>query len=262
MKRKQKINEKQLQQLLQRNTPPEPEAGKRRAVISRLNADAENMDYLEQESFAEKILTMGSYISPRVWIIQAAFPVFFFFYARQEESAVLPLLCMLAPGLTLLLLWELSKTFGNNMWELEAACRYNLPQLFFRRLVLLSGGDLIILIASLAVFQMAGGPLWQFALYALLPFFLLSALCLWVLQRFGRRCLPAGAGAAVLLLEALWLPFSQLLLGAGQVIGEAAMKKLVLCFTLLALLLFAGSAAGLCTKKYYGNTGKEFNYGA
>lgn len=257
-----KKSETQLQQLLQKNTPPEPDAGKRRAMISQFSADAAHMDYLEQESFAERILTLGSYISSWVWIVQTAFPAFLFFCARKEESLVLPCLWALAPGLTLILLWELSKTFGNNMWELEAACRYNLPQLFFRRLVLLSGADLIILIASLAVFQLTGGRLWQFAVYTLLPFFLLSSLCLWAMRRFGSRCHPAGMGAAVLLTESLWFPFSQVLQDAMQRFGEAAMEKLVLCFTALALLLFLGSAAALCTKKYYGNTGKEIEYGA
>lgn len=257
MKRKGKKADERLRQLLQMNAIPEPEEEKRRILINQLTAEAVNMDYLEQESFAEKVLTLGSYFSPWVWITQAVIPALLFFCAFREQELVLPCLCALAPGLTLTMLSELSKTFGNNMWEMEAVCRYNLPRIFFLRLTLLSGMDLVILAATLAVFRMTGGELWQFAAYALLPFFLLSSLCLWLLRHFGSRCSRIGLCGVIIFLELLWTPFSQLFRQIELWFGEAAMEKLVLCATVLSLLFFIGSAAALCTKKYYGNTRKD-----
>lgn len=257
MKRKEKKADDRFRQLLQMNTIPEPEAGKRRTLINQLTSEAVNMDYMEQESFVEKVLTLGSYFSPWVWIAQAAFPALLFICAFHEQEMVLPCLCALAPGLTLIMLSELSKTFGNNMWEMEAVCRYNLPQIFFLRITLLSGIDLIILTATLAVFRMTGGELWQFAVYALLPFFLLSSLCLLLLWHFGSRCSRIGLCAVTIFLELLWAPFSQLFRKIELCFGETAMERLVLCSTVLSLLFFIGSAAALCTKKYYGNTRKD-----
>lgn len=239
------------------NTIPKPEDKKRRTLINQLTAEAMNMDYPEQESFAERVLTLGSYFSPWVWISQAILPAFLFFCAFCEQELVLPCLCALAPGLTLIMLSELSKTFGNNMWEMEAVCRYNLPRIFFLRLTLLSGTDLIILTATLAAFRMTGGKLWQFAVYTLLPFFLLSSLCLWLLRHFGSRCSRMGLCGVIIFLELLWTPFSRLFQKIQLSFGEAMMERLVLCATVLSLLLFIGCAAALCTKKYYGNTRKD-----
>lgn len=252
MKRKDKKADDCLRRLLQMNAIPEPEGGKRRTLINRLTAEAMNMDYLEQESFIERILTLGSYFSPWVWVAQAVIPALFFLCAFREQELVLPYLCALAPGLTLIILSELSKTFGNNMWEMEAVCRYNLPQIFFLRLTLLSGIDLLTLAATLAAFRMTGGKLWQFAVYALLPFFLLSSLCLWLLRHFGSRCSRMGLCGVLIILELLWIPSYQLFQKIGLRFGEAAMERLVLCATVLSLLFFIGSSAALCTKKYYG----------
>lgn len=256
--KREKETQKLLRQILQTNIAPKPEADRRRALIRRLSADAMEMSYLEEESFLKKVLTIGSYFSPWTWAAQAALLGLFFYctFAYRETVAV-GLLC-LAPGLVLILLCELSKTFGNHMWEMEAACRYNLPQLFFLRLTLLSGTDFLILAGALAIFRMSGGKLWQFAVNALLPFFLLSALCLWLIKHFGSHCNRMGLFGIVILAESmLWYPCFRLFEEIERRFGNAVTQKTALCATAAALLLYLCSAVSLCAKKYYGNTGKE-----
>lgn len=250
--------QKLLRQILQTNTVPTPDAGKRQALIHRLSSDAMEMSYLREESFLKKVLTIGSYFSPWIWAAQAALLGLFFYctLVYREELAV-GLFC-LAPGLVLILLCELSKTFGNHMWELEAACRYNLPRLFFFRLTFLSGADFLILTGALTVFRMSGGKLWQFAVNALLPFFLLSALCLWLIKHFGHHCSRMALLGVVILAEnMLWYPCFRLFEDIDRRFGNAVTQKAALCATAAALLLYLCSAASLCAKKYYGNIGKE-----
>ena len=250
--------QRRLEQILQANTAPMPEADRRHALIRRLAADAAEMSCLREESFAKKVLTIGSYFSPWTWAAQAALLVLFFYCSLAYREALMIGLFCLAPGLVLILLCELSKTFGNHMWEMEAACRYNLPRLFFLRLTLLSGADLLILTGALVIFRMSGGKLWQFAVNALLPFFLLSALCLWLIKHFGSRCSRMGLLGVVILAEnMLWYPCSRLFETFDLLFGDTAAQKAVLCATAAALLLYLCSAVSLCAKKYYGNTRKE-----
>lgn len=252
-----------LQQLLQTNTPPEPEATKRQALIRQLSEAAMDMDYLGQESFVERVLTIISYFSVRTWIAHIALlAVFFCCTQSRHESQLLAALFSLAPGLTVILLFELSKTFGCNMWEMEAACRYNLPQLFFMRLCALSGLDFLVLSGCLAAFRVAGGMFLQFTICTLLPFFLLSSLCLLLLRYFGSRCGLAGLVSAVILLSVLWVPFSQIFDQIRILWGDRALKNTVLSATLAVLLLYLGSAAALCSKKYYKTPERNCHYGA
>lgn len=251
-------NSKALQKLLLTNTPPAPDDGKRRLLIRQLSEEAMEMDYLGQESVLEKILATVSYFSPGSWLAHLALLVLFFACTLSgKDSTVLAGLISLAPGLALILLFELSKTFGCNMWEMEAACRYNLPQLFFMRLCALSAVDFFILAGCLAAFRMSGGLILQFIVSALLPFLLLAAFCLLLLRHYDRCGGLAGLSAATVFLSVLWVPFSQIFERIRLLWGDRVLTKLVLLTALGALLLYLGSAAALCSEKYYHHTGKD-----
>lgn len=262
MKKREKLSQEQLRLLMLGSRPPEINPAHRRSQIDLLTAEALKCDYLDRPRFFEELLSVISYFTPWIWLLQAGFLALLFLYMHVGMlDYVTCCITALAPCLTLILLYELSKSFRSNMWEMEAACRYNLPRLFFLRLCILSGTDLIVLGASAAAFCMAGGFLWQFALYTLLPFFLSSALCLWLLQYLGSRystnalvavCLSGGSAWSILLaaLQALILRLDRELL-----------IQVTLWATLGALVLFLAGAFRLCTKKYYENTDnrKEHN---
>lgn len=251
-------NSRELRTLLLTNVPPETDDTRRRLLIRQLSEEAAGMDYLGRESFLEKTLTAVSWFSPGSWLAHLALLILFFVCTFSgDESTVLAGLASLAPGLVLILLFELSKTFGCNMWEMEAACRYNLPQLFFMRLCVLNGVDFFILAGCLAVFRMSGGILLQFTVSALLPFFLLSGLCLLLLRHYDRCGGLAGLSAATIFLAVLWVPFSQIFEWIRLHWGSRMLTEIVLLATLTAFLLYLGSAAVLCSRKYYHHTGKD-----
>lgn len=252
MNRIAKETEKQLHELLKSCPPPEPDTERRKTYLARLTAAAEEMDYLRQESFFQRILSTGASFSGWTWAAHIVLLLLFYTSAFSEDHSLLTAISLgLAPGLVLLLLYELSKTFGNHMWEMESVCRYNLPQLFFLRLTLLGSMDFVVLTLCLVVFRMTGGLLWQFAVYTLLPFFLLSSFCLFLLRRLGSRCHPAGLVAAVLLAEFLWIPFAEIFQRIQRTLGDRILNNCVCTATLAALIFFLGNAVFLCRKKHY-----------
>ena len=262
MKQSNKKSQEQVRQLLELNIPPDPETTEKKKLLIQLNQNIRDMDYCNPQSFPEKILTQVSYLSPWIWLIQAGFLAILFFFAyRGERGRVTSFTILLAPCLILILLCELIKTFSHNMWEMESACRYNLAQLFFYRLCILSGSDFLVLGGALAAFQMTGGLLWQFALNVLLPFFLSASLCLWFLRRFGNRVSRTALAGACMLLFVLWIPvlatpkLTILIYDDPAAMsvsdGFTWLPKAVLLATLLALTMFFINAFRLCTRQYF-----------
>lgn len=243
-----------LEALLKQCAPPEIDPEIRKRQITQLSEDIRQMDYLPRQSFIGQIMTQLSFISGWIWLAQAGILFLIYFYVFQDNSINVNLMLFcLSPGLSLILTFELSKSFRADIWEMEAACRYNLAQILFFRLSILFGGDFLVLGGALVGWRMADGKLWQFCLYALLPFFLTSSLSLYVLRRAGSRynssllaAVPITAG----IFNFFFIPFTNeifLRSNAGSVSGAVS------CMTLLALALLIYNARKLCTAAYYLN---------
>lgn len=241
----------ELETLLKQYTPPEIDSDIRNFHIAQLSEDIREMDYLPQQSFIRQILTHLSFISGWIWFIQAAMLCLIFFYVFQANVLLVNMLLFsLAPGLSLILVYELSKSFRADIWEMEAACRYNLAQIFLFRLCILFGADFLVLAGALAVYRMADGALWEFCFYALLPFFLTSAASLYLLRRMGSRwssaVMAAVTGIAGILefgimsFASQWMSF-----------GIASLSKILPPITLLALVPLVYNALKLCTEVHY-----------
>lgn len=239
---------RELELLLQRNQPPVPDEKRKQLQLCQLFEALRETDYLGQQSFVEKILFQASYLSPIIWLAQIGCLALLLYYAFLDNEAVLhACLLLLSSVLSLSLLYELCKSYSCNMWELEAGCRYNLPQLFFFRLCILSGGDFLVFGGSLIGFHMTAEPMWNFCLCALLPFFLSSSFCLILLRRFGNKCalIPlSGIPVFMVLLCAFLVSPMSLWIQNGLPV-----EKIVFCATLCAFLLFLYSAARLCFGK-------------
>lgn len=264
----------QINELLQLNTPPDVETSDKKRILMQLNDDIKGMDYHNSQSVLEKMMNQVTYLSPWVWPVQVGILalMFYFDYRSQHSSMMMYMVCV-APSLVLILLWELGKMFSHNMWEMEAACRYNLPQLILMRLCILSGVDFLVLGGIGIAFCMAGGLLWQFAFCVLLPFFLAASLCLWALSYYGSRINIVGLGAACALLFSVWIPLisGPPIIADSSIYGEhipaelqaslEVLPQVALWGTLAALVLFLVSAYRICTKQYYESTERITQYG-
>ena len=249
MRKREREMWKDVGKILMQNIPPDTEREERKKeTLARLGRDVRNMDYRDVPSFPKLVLTQLSYFSHRMWLVQVCVPVFLFLLDYQSGylHKAAYTIC-LVPGLALPFFRELYRVYSHNMWEMEAACRYNLPRLLLFRLCILSGVDLIVLSCSLAVFCRRGGVLWEYALYVLLPFFLTAAFCLLILRHFG------NGGEAVGLTAACLMPLGMISLTRfplPETVSEW-IQGAVLAATLASLLLLLRNAYRLCSTQYY-----------
>lgn len=240
-----------LEDLLNQYTMPEIRPDIRKHQIAQLSADIRDMEYFPPQSFTGQILTQLSFLSGWIWLAQAGmlFLLFLCFFGADPAQVNMMMFC-LASGLSLILTFEISKSFRADVWEMEAACRYNLAQIFFFRLCILSGGDFLVLTAALIIYRMTGGPLWQFCLFTLLPFFLSSAVSLYALRRIGNRCHSTAIAVIPLFsvnLTAWLIPaIEEFLSGMGISLSQA-----MPVMTLLALAFLLYHAGRLCTREHY-----------
>ncbi len=144
----------------------------------------------------------------------------------------------------------MSKSFRVNIWEMEAACRYNLAQIFFFRLCILFGGDFLVLAGALIAYRMVDGLLWQFCLYALLPFCLTSAISLYALRRIGNHCNSVVITAAPLLAG---ISVAQMILLINNILSYMgiSLSRSIPVITILAFVLLLYNAVRLCTGVHY-----------
>jgi len=255
---KRKICEKdrELEVLLKQYTLPEILPDIRKSQIAQLSADIRNMDYLPRPSFAGQILTQMSFISGWVWFSQAGILFLIFYYVFQLEPLQLNMLLFnLAPGLSLILIHEISKSFRANIWEMECACRYNLAQIFFFRLCILFGGDFLVLTGALIAYRMADGLLLQFCYYVLLPFFLTSAASLYVLRRMGNRG-NSAVTAAVPLLVGIFISWVMFPMDKLSFMG-IFLSRSIPAATILSFFLLLYNALKLCAKMHYMNENRK-----
>ena len=242
-----------LEELLKQCATPEIRPDIRAVQIARLTADIQNMEYLPPPSRIGQILAQMSFISGWIWLAQAGILLLLFLYVFKADPVQLNMMMLcLASGLSLILTCEMSKSFRAGVWEMETACRYNLAQIFFFRLCILFGGDFLVLACALIAYRMADGLLWQFCLFALLPFFLSSAISLCALRRMGNRCHSAAIAVIPLASGNLTAWIFPLMKNGLSCLGITLSGSMPI-ITLLALLVLLYNAGRLCAKVHYLN---------
>lgn len=183
---------REIGRILSRNRGPDVEIGRVAQLKGELRAQAERMDFLPQASLPDRLARQIPYIAPWVWVVQAGV-VLLFALLLGEAREVLERFLFLSftgPLLALLPAVDLVRSFGCNMWEMEAACRYDLRQITAMRMCVVGGVDAAVLAFGGCLSQSRQGSVWEFGLFVLLPFLLGSGVYLWELNRFRGR----GAG--------------------------------------------------------------------
>ena len=247
----------ELETLLKQINTPDIDPDIRRNQIAKLSRDIQDMEYFPKHSFAEQILTQMSFISGWVWIAQAGVVFLLYFCSFYfNDISIKPYLLFMAPGLSLILIYELAKSFSSNIWEMEAACRYNLAQIFLFRLCILCGCDFMVLACTLVVYRMTGGTFWEFCFLLLLPFLITVSASLFILRRVGNRLNP-GTIAVVPLMTGNITSFFVGFLSSDNVIDRSLLQSATPIVTLLALLLFLYNCMRLCTEQHYLNENRK-----
>lgn len=247
----------ELETLLKQIDAPAIDPDIRRNQIAKLSRDVQDMEYFPRHSFAEQILTQMSFISGWVWIAQAGVVFLLYFCSFYfNDINIKPYLLFMAPGLSLILIYELAKSFSSNIWEMEAACRYNLAQIFLFRLCILCGCDFMVLACTLVVYRMTGGTFWEFCFLLLLPFLITVSASLFILRRVGNR-LNHGTIAVVPLMTGNVTSFLVGFLSSDNVIDKSLLQNATPIVTLLALFIFLYNCMRLCTEQHYLNENRK-----
>lgn len=240
----------ELKSVLQKNVIPPIQYDLRSAQIQELSRSAQKMDILSRHSLLEHILLQASYLSRWIWFVQTMLLLMLYYYSFQgNQLLVFSGMLLLTPCLTLILLYEISKSASCGMWEMEAPCRYSHWQLLAMRLCFLSGIDAVVLLGALISFRMTGGALWQFALYVLIPFLLTSALCLHIMQICAHRISQYLLSALALALSGLIIPLLHKCSDFMQIHHMELFKEIIGFSTLGVLLLFIRCAVRLCRRQ-------------
>lgn len=247
----------ELEVLLKQYTVPDIHPDIRGSQIAGLSRDIQNMDYFPPQSFISQILTQLSFISGWVWSAQAGILFLLFFCVLKAHPIQVDMIMLcLSPTLSLILVYEMTKSFRMNIWEMESACRYNLAQIFFFRLCILFGGDFLVLTGALIAYRMADGLLWQFCLLTLLPFFLSSAISLYILRHIGSRC-NVTVTAAVPLLSGVLVSWAVLSIQEYIIYRNISLSGSLPLITLLAFAALLYNALRLCIGAHYLNENRK-----
>lgn len=203
--------EKRIKRILMRNCPPETDREKVSAFKRELNSRAAGMDlqvYAPGESFGTRILRQVPYITGWVWIVQAAAVALLGVAAGKNitDMETGMFFSLSAPVLALLPVVDIVRSYGHNMCEMEAACRYDLRQITAMRMCVIGGADILLLTLGGWFYREKCGSIWEFVLFVLLPFLASSSLYCWELHRFSAGCSGFALLGTGILLEFVCYP--------------------------------------------------------
>ncbi len=175
-------------------TPPKPQG--RDKFIRSIN--------YPKMSYLGFVLSQICYIRKRVWIFSTALLLIALgavCVIPQDQKYAVWIVSALIPFLALLTATEISRSDIFGMSEIEAGCRFSLPQLTGARMIILGACDLTV-IPVIAVILGVSSPLGiiKTALYILTPFITVNGISLVILNRikgFDGVYLSAAAAAGV-----------------------------------------------------------------
>lgn len=160
-------------------------------------------------SFRDLFVGQVKYISPYIWIVQAAFlfivsgSLLLSTNTINERQTIITILSVAAPMIALVAMPELAKSFSYNMWELESTSKFSLQKLIVIRLIIIGMMDLFIItimvIITCTFYEMS---FVNVILYILVPFSLANSIYLFILRKFRGKtgafsCLIAGLFIAI-----------------------------------------------------------------
>lgn len=180
------IEEKKLKKALREYGAPSPLPEKRNMTKALALAEMKKKPLIQEKPRLQRLWEQAAYISPITWAMQGAL-VLYLLSVAGRGAGFLPVSIMM-PLLGIIGACELIRSYGNDMWELEMACRYNLRSIFALKLLILGSADLIILIMAASICGRGELDFARTVLLVLVPFNLSNSLYLWMIVKLHRKC--------------------------------------------------------------------------
>lgn len=153
-------------------------------------------------TYPEFILSQVGYIRKRVWLVSAAvvFSAVRTVCAVPEEALFLIwFIAAMVPFLAMLTTVEISRSRVYSMSEMEAACRFSLPQVTGARMIVLGVCNFAVIItASVLLGSYTSFGIARSALYIFTPYIVVSGISLMIFSRVkGQEAVYLSAAAAM-----------------------------------------------------------------
>lgn len=140
----------------------------------------------------EFLLNQLCYIRKRVWIASAliillgwmiAFRLPVFQYRNTDELKISSISATL-PFLAMIIITEVYRSLAYRMVELEGSCRFSFPQIVMARISILGVvSSVVIILLLIFINRVSAYSLMQTILYVMMPYLVVCAACLWLLNR-------------------------------------------------------------------------------
>ena len=153
------------------------------------------------------------------------------------------LLC--APIIGIVGFTEIMRSYRQNMWELEQACRYNLRQLMGMRLLIFGIVDSLVACGVAIMGIGAGIRTWELLFFFFIPQILSDCVYLYLMARFRRRFQGTALLGAAVLMTFLWM-----MLLEGIPYNPELMLRLADPLALALILLACVGLLALCCIRF------------
>ncbi|MBK3496516.1 hypothetical protein JFL43_16960 [Viridibacillus sp. YIM B01967] len=155
-------------------------------------------------SFREILVGQIKYISPSLWVIQAALLFIILVFLLVSNSthnayqSVITTISVASPIIALVVIPELAKSFNHHVWEMESTCKFDLQKLLAIRLIIIGALDMFVITIMVVItstfYELS---FINISLYILVPFNMASSIYLYILRRIRGKaatiiCLTVG----------------------------------------------------------------------
>ncbi len=260
---KKNLSEKEIRCFLTGGPPLIPEEERKRKSLELLYLERKSMRLVPKQCYGKRVLNQAAYISPLAWILQGCVVLLLGSFLNPgfgENAGILSLLAVCGPLVGIIGITEILRSYRDNVWELEQACRYNLRQLMGMRLLIFGAVDAMIAILVLLGGIWAGISPEQVLLFFLLPQLVSDCIYLYLMTLFRRRfqgTVLIGAAVAVTL---IWMQIVEMIVEIPGILQIISGSKWI-----YAASLASAGLLGLCAVKFLrGIDGKEderWNFG-
>lgn len=238
--------EAEIRAFLKKAVPPCIDEDRKRRTLEFLRIERKNLHVRSRKPYAKRVLEQAGYLSPAVWIVQGVLVLALGWMLHMEErEAVLGGLLTCAPMMGVIGFAEILRSYQQNVWELEQACRYNLRQLMGMRLLIFGAVDSIVACGVIVTGFQVGIRAGELLMFFLIPQVISDSIYLYLMARLRRRFQVTALITSGVMLTLFWTQIFGILLEEPR-----ALERLMQPFFLLTVLAASIGILALCCTKF------------
>lgn len=243
---KNRKQEEEIRAFLRSTAQPEIDWERKRQDLEFLRMERRRLRIPSKKPYGQRVLEQMAYLSPAVWLIQGALVLILgWTFCVGDRKGILINLLFCAPIVGIVGFTEIMRSYRQNMWELEQACRYNLRQLMGMRLLIFGIVDTLVACGVAVMGLGAGIGIWELLMFFFIPQLLSDCVYLYLMTRFRRRFQGITLLGAAVCMSLLWFTLME-----GIPYDPRLMRRLSNPFVLMFMLLACIALLLLCCVRF------------